>query len=147
MKIIIKTDINRTIKEVSESFNLKLFKALKPPFVGLEIPRFDGCHKDDEVHLKIKFGFLSQDWVSLITEQNEDENEWYFIDEGYTLPPPLKRWKHRHRVVKTGETSVKIIDDIFYSTNNSLLDFFIYPAMYIQFWLRKPAYKKFFKYN
>lgn len=147
MKIIIRTDINRTLSEVSQSFNLKLFKALKPPFVDLQIPRFDGCQKDDEVHLKIKFGPLRQDWISLITEQNEDKNEWYFIDEGRVLPPPLKQWKHKHRVMKTGENSVLIIDDIFYSTENRLLDFIIYPPMYIQFWLRKPAYKKFFKDN
>jgi ligand-binding SRPBCC domain-containing protein len=144
MRILIKTKLNKNYNEVFEGFNVDLFKALKPPLLGLDVTRFDGCKKGDEVHLRIKFGPISQSWVSHITEHGDDEQEHYFIDEGHVLPPPLKYWHHRHRVIKDGDSSI-IHDDIEFTSNNGFLDLVMYPALYIQFWLRKPAYKKFFK--
>ena len=144
MNIYLKTKIDLSFSEVFKAFDQNLFRALKPPLINLEVLRFDGCEKGDEVHLQIKFGPLKQKWVSLITENANEVNESYFIDEGDKLPPPLKQWKHKHRVIKETHNTCYIVDDIYFSTNNVLLDILIYPAMYIQFWLRKPAYKKYF---
>lgn len=145
MRILIKTPISKNFDEVFKGFDLNLFKALKPPLLKLDVPRFDGCKKGDEVHLKIGFGPISQDWVSHISEHQDSENEHYFIDIGHVLPPPLKSWKHKHRVIKVTDETCIIHDDIEFSSGNKIIDLCLYMPMYFQFWLRKPAYKKFFK--
>lgn len=138
MHIVIKTPIPRDYKTVFSMFNLKLFEALKPPLVKLEVTRFDGCNKGDEVHLKVS-GTL---WVSHITDFFESPEEIYFVDVGATLPPPLTFWKHTHRIQKTGEQSSMVIDDIHYSTGNTFIDNLIYPAIYAMFVMRRPIYKR-----
>lgn len=138
MKILIKTPIKRNFREVFARFDRELFTALKPPVVKLEVERFDGCKKGDEVHLKIN----GQRWVSHITEFFESDDEIYFIDRGAIIPPPLSNWKHIHRVVRTGEDSCEVIDDIEYTTGNTILDKVMYPAFYTMFLLRRPIYKK-----
>ena len=144
MRILIKTTVPKTVEQIKQEFDLKLFKALKPPLVNLDVTRFDGCEKGDQVHLLISFGPLKQKWVSHITEDGQNHFEWFFIDEGHLLPPPIKVWKHRHIVQKVNESRSVIKDDINFSCGNFMLDAVIYPLMYIQFWLRKPVYKKYF---
>lgn len=143
MKILIKTRVNKDYNEVFQAFDIDLFKALKPPLIKLNVTRFDGCKKNDEVHLEVGLGPVTQRWVSRIVEDDHVKSEHYFVDSGVVLPPPLKTWRHLHRVVKDGEGSM-IYDDIEFSCNHWLLDRLIYPLMYVQFWLRIPAYKKFF---
>lgn len=84
---------------------------------------------------------LKQTWHSDITEQFEDENEISFIDEGTVLPTLLKYWKHIHKIEKSIDSST-IIDDICYSTNSKLLDLLNFPALFAQFYYRKPVYTK-----
>lgn len=127
-----------------EGFDLKLFKALKPPLMSLDVERFDGCNVGDEVHLKVGFGPFRTKWISLITENQENDQETYFVDEGKLLPFPLKSWRHIHRVVKTDDKGSEIQDDIEYSTGLRALDVLMYPVLYLQFAARKPVYKKFF---
>jgi ligand-binding SRPBCC domain-containing protein len=138
MKILIKTDIPRNFLEVFARFDLNLFKKLAPPLVRLEVLRFDGCKKGDEVHLKVS-GKL---WISHITADYQDDSQIYFVDMGYQIPYPLTYWKHVHRVESTGEKSSQVIDDIEFSTGNALTDRLIYPGIYVMFLLRKPVYKK-----
>lgn len=143
MKIVIKTKIDKNYQIVFSKFNLQLFKALKPPFVQLEVERFDGCKKGDEVHLKmLLFGWLKQKWISHITADFKSEYEIYFVDEGAYLPPPLKKWKHIHRIDKINELSCFVIDDIEYTSGNVALDLLLYPALYLMFLYRKPIYKR-----
>ena len=138
MKIFIKTPIPKNFKVVFSNLNEELFVALKPPLVNLVVERFDGCNKGNEVHLKIN----GQRWVSHITNYSESDDEIYFIDIGAIIPAPLKSWKHIHRVVRTGTDSCEVIDDIEYSTGNTLLDKAIYPMLYTMFFLRRPIYKR-----
>lgn len=145
MRILIKTSLNKNFNFVFENFNVDLFKALKPPLLSLDVKRFDGCEKGDEVHLKVGLGPVKKSWVSHIVENGSNEKEHFFVDVGHIVPPPIKNWRHTHRVLKSSEDSCVIHDDIEFSSGNTFLDYLIYPAMYFQFWLRKPAYKKFFK--
>ena len=145
MKILIKTQIDRDHNFVFSKFDEDLFRFLKPPLLKLEVKRFDGCKKGDEIHLAIGLGPMSMKWVSHITENSESDHENLFVDEGHILPPPLNYWKHIHRVIRIDDNLTEIQDDIEFSSGNAVLDRVIYPMLYFQFFLRKPAYKKFFK--
>lgn len=138
MKIKISTPVNKNFREVFSLFNLKFFEALKPPVVNLVVERFDGCKKGDEVHLKV----AGQRWISHITDYVENEDEIYFIDRGVVIPPPLTSWLHIHRIERSGANSSIIIDDIEYSTGNTLIDRLIYPAIYAMFSMRRSIYKR-----
>ncbi len=143
MKILIKTKIPKNYQIVFSKFNLQLFKALKPPIVNLVVERFDGCKKGDEIHLKMDFfGLANQRWISHITDDFRGDYEIHFVDEGALLPPPLKKWKHIHRVEKINETNCFVVDDITYTSGNQLLDLVLYPALYLMFLYRVPVYKK-----
>jgi ligand-binding SRPBCC domain-containing protein len=144
MKIILATNVSTSYQQVFEGFDLKLFKALKPPLTGLEVKRFDGCSKGDEVHLEVSILGQKKKWVSLITEDQQNEQEIYFIDEGRVLPPPLAFWKHKHRIIRRTQDKSTIIDEIEFRTHSKVMDAIIYPALYAQFRLRKPVYRKFF---
>jgi ligand-binding SRPBCC domain-containing protein len=143
MRIIIKTKVQQDFKKVFQAFDINLFMKLKPPLVSLNVIRFDGCQKGNEVHIEVTILWMKQKWISLITEQQSNENGIYFIDEGVLLPKPLKYWKHKHIIEKSIDSSI-IIDDICYSTNNILLDFLLFPALFLQFYFRKPVYKSYF---
>ena len=143
MRIIIKTKVEQDFKKVFQAFDINLFMKLKPPLVSLDVIRFDGCQKGNEVHIEVKLLWMKQKWISLITEQQSNENKIYFIDEGVLLPKPLKYWKHKHIIDKSIDSSI-IIDDICYNTNNILLDFLLFPALFLQFYFRKPVYKSYF---
>jgi ligand-binding SRPBCC domain-containing protein len=143
MKILIKTRIDKNYQIIFSKFNLQLFKALKPPLVNLSVERFDGCKKDDEIHLKMDFfGLINQKWISRITEDFRSDYEIHFIDEGTFLPPPLKKWKHTHRIEKINELTSFVVDDIEYSCGNKVIDLAIYPPLYLMFLYRVPIYKK-----
>ncbi len=143
-KIHLKTKVQTPYKKVFERFDLSLFEALKPPMVKLEVERFDGCLKGNEVHLNIDMGFMKSKWISLITENSETEQEIYFIDVGKELPFPLRYWKHKHRILNIGSDQSEIIDEIEYSSGKGWLDALIYPILYAQFALRGPVYKDVF---
>lgn len=143
MQILLKTPIDNDMQSTFEMFNVDLFEYLKPPLVALTIVRFDGCRTGDEFHLHLGVGPLKQIWKGRITEDQCRENFCYFIDEGIQLPAPLKTWKHLHKVEKVDNQRCLIIDDINYSTGSEILDYLIYPVMYLQFRARSPAYKKF----
>lgn len=143
MNILIETKINKNYKLIFLKFNIDLFKALKPPFVHLNLERFDGLKIGDEIHLQLDFsGKFRQKWVSVITQNFSSDEEIYFVDSGKILPTPLVKWKHTHRIKKIGENSSSIIDDIEYSTGNHFVDMAIYPTLYLIFFFRKHIYQK-----
>ncbi len=143
MHIYIKTSVNHPFKKVIAGFNRELFEKLNPPWAKADLDRFDGCKKGDEVHLNLHLMGTSQKWVSLMTEEYEGSNEWYFVDEGKVLPWPIKEWRHKHSVIKVSETESEIIDDISYSAG--VFSAFIYPALWATFMIRPKRYRQFFK--
>lgn len=143
MKILIRTKIEKNFQVIFSKFNLDLFKALKPPLLNLEVERFDGCKPGDEVHLKMDlFGLMNQKWISHITKDFRSEYEIYFVDVGFLLPPPLKKWTHIHRIEKIDELSSFVTDDIEFTSGHTALDLLIYPVLYSMFMFRKPIYKR-----
>lgn len=143
MKIIIETPVNQDYLQVKEGFNEMLFKKLSPPFPPVKLLRFDGSTKGDLVTLELNFIFFKQKWTSEIMEDQTTDKEFYFIDKGIELPFFLKKWTHKHRIVKDGENSI-IRDEIDYQAPFRILTLILYPAMLLQFAYRKPIYKKIF---
>jgi ligand-binding SRPBCC domain-containing protein len=144
MKITVSTRVDKNYLEVKEGFTEKLFLNLNPPFPPVKLLRFDGSSKGDIVILELNFFIFKQKWTSKITADHTDENEFYFIDEGIELPFFLKKWKHKHRVIKSGNGSL-IKDEIDYTGKFGLMTLLLFPVLYGQFLYRKPVYKKIFQ--
>lgn len=143
MRIKISTLVKQPYTQVFAGFDQNLFIKLAPPFPPVKLLRFDGCKVDDRVALRLNFIFFKQTWESLITDYQENQQEISFVDEGVKLPFFLKYWKHHHRVIKQGQHT-SIVDDISFKTPFFLLDYLMYPVLYLQFLYRKPIYRKTF---
>jgi len=145
MRICLRTPVKGNYEEVLAGFDRNLFEALAPPFIKIDLLRFDGSRKGDVVHLKLKiFGIFSQEWIVKITEDKVTQTQAWFTDEGRKLPRMLRSWEHAHIVEKDGQDSV-IIDDIHFVPSSKLLGLFLYPGLYLQFLWRQPIYKRYFK--
>ncbi len=146
MHLKITTAVGQDYLSVMRGFDRSLFEKLSPPFPPVKLLLFEGSKKGDTVSLELNFFLFRQRWTSLIIEDKLTDQEFYFIDEGTTLPFFLRTWKHRHRIQKDG-THARIIDDIHFTTPFLLLDYLLYPVMWLQFMYRKPVYKKVFRKN
>jgi ligand-binding SRPBCC domain-containing protein len=124
---------------VHKRFDADLFKYLLPP--GAQLIAFGGSLKGDIVHLKLP---LVGEWVSEITEDSQSEDYCYFIDEGRTLPFPLKTWTHKHSIYRSGKGTT-IEDHMTFATGNRILDLFFYPVLLLSFLPRVWQYKTYFK--
>ncbi|RAJ99936.1 ligand-binding SRPBCC domain-containing protein [Larkinella arboricola] len=144
MQVIIQTRVEQPMHRVWDGFTLHLFNQLSPPFPPVNVVRFDGCLKGDTVHLQLNFLLFKQDWISAITEQQETDQEIYFIDRGTKLPFFLAYWQHKHRLIREG-THTRIADEVTFRTPTRLTDFLMYPIMYGLFAYRKPIYKRYFR--
>tara|TARA_R110000868_G_scaffold269233_2_gene528619 strand:+ start:24806 stop:25255 length:450 start_codon:yes stop_codon:yes gene_type:complete len=143
MKLFFETIVPMNYVDVFNGFNVDLFKALKPPLLNLEVKRFDGCKTGDQVHLGVGALGLSIPWVSVITDHGENETEFFFIDEGSKLPPPLSKWRHRHSIRKISKNESVIIDDIQFSCHGGIaVELLLKPVLWAQFNSRGPIYLK-----
>lgn len=144
MRIRVATRVGQNYLKVKEGFNEALFTSLTPPFPPVKLLCFEGSTKGDRVSLELDFFFFRQVWTSVITEDKTDAGEFYFIDKGVRLPFFLKAWEHKHRIISLGEGRSEICDEIQYSGGNKLSSWLLFPVLYLQFFLRKPVYKKHF---
>lgn len=131
MNIQLKTKVDGNYKTIMKQFDRKLFEALKPKNVKMEIIEFTGSKKGDTVHLRF-ISPLQAEWISKITEDGEDDTETYFIDEGIKLPFPIVFWRHKHIVRKINNDSSYIIDDMTFKGINFLFSWILYPLIYIE---------------
>jgi ligand-binding SRPBCC domain-containing protein len=145
MHLQLKTRVAQNFLDVKSGFNEELFLSLNPPFPPVKLKEFGGCKKGDKVHLELNFIFFKQDWISDITFDSTSESSFEFIDEGTKLPFFLKYWRHHHIVEKFSEEQSVIIDDIQFNSPFVLMDFLLYPVLWLQFVYRKPIYRRIFK--
>ncbi len=146
MKLVLKTKVKAYYKDVMARFDRDLFLALAPPFPPVELKKFTGSETGDEVHIWFKSP-VNKDWISDIMDHGVNEKEAYFVDVGRVVPPPLKRWAHRHVVRHISEESCEIIDDMEYDCGNGVLNVLMYPALLLGFLPRKIIYKRYFNKN
>ena len=148
MHLLLKTPVRQALPHVWAGFNRALFERLSPPFPPVQVIRFDGCLRDDVVHLRLNFFLFRQDWVSHIVDQQRTDTEIYFVDKGTQLPFFLRFWQHRHRLLrmpedKTGHQTL-IVDDVTFKTPFLLTDYILYPLLWLQFAYRRPIYRRVF---
>jgi ligand-binding SRPBCC domain-containing protein len=146
MRVVVRTSVSQAPAAVMAGFTRDLFVALAPPFPRLRVFRFDGCRAGDKVEIELDTVVKRLPWTSLITADGvRADGTHYFIDEGQILPPPLRYWRHHHRIEPGPSGGSLIVDDLEYRTASPLLDALIYPAMWAQFAWRQPIYRRWFK--
>lgn len=134
---------NQTPGSIWEGFDQHLLERLNPPWVSASLTRYDGNELGDEVHLELNLLVTKQQWISEITDYQHTSEQIYFVDEGKQLPFFLKQWQHRH-LIQAVEGGAEVVDDVRFSTGTLLTDALLYPALFAQFWYRKPIYRKAF---
>lgn len=139
MNITLRSKVIGDLTVVYNQFDHNLFRYLLPP--GAQLIEFGGSKKGDIVHLKLP---LAGEWISEITENGMSEDICYFIDEGRTLPFPLKEWKHKHILHGAGKSTI-IEDNMSFSTGNIITDILFYPVLLLSFLPRLWQYKSYFK--
>ena len=146
MHLLLRFSVAQPPAKVLAGFTRQLFEALAPPFPKLHVLRFDGCQTGDAVNIELQAGPKRWRWDSLITDNGVlPDGTHYFVDEGQRVPAPLRQWRHRHLIVPTPTGGSVITEDITFSTGRRWLDVLIYPAMWAQFKLRGPVYRRWFK--
>ncbi len=142
LKFSLQTTINATIDEVWKQFDKDLLEKLSPPFPIISISTFDGCEINDKVVIDMNFLITKTSWSSLIIENQNSENEKFFVDQGIKMPFGLTYWKHKHGLIKKNSTTTIILDAIEFETPSIILDYILFPLFYGMILYRKPLYKK-----
>ncbi len=146
MHLVLRTAVARPPAAVMAGFTQELFVALSPPFPRLTVRRFDGCRRGDRVEIEMNTLLARLPWTSLITDDGVlADGTHFFVDEGQTLPPPLRYWRHRHLIEPGPAGGSVIVDDVEYRSASPLLDRLLYPAMWAQFAWRKHIYRRWFR--
>ena len=146
MRVLLRTAVARPPAEVMAGFTRALFVALAPPFPRLRLLRFDGCRTGDRVEIELDTLVKRLPWTSLIVDNGQlEDGTLFFVDEGQTLPPPLRYWRHRHLIQPGPNGGSIIVDNLEYRTASPVLDALLYPAMWAQFAWRKPIYRRWFR--
>ena len=145
MHVILRTAVAQPPAQVMAGFTRELFIALAPPFPKLRLLRFDGCRTGDQVEIELDTLVKRLPWTSLIVDDGQlADGTLFFVDEGQTLPPPLRYWRHRHLIQPGPQGGSIIVDDLEYRTATPALDALLYPAIWAQFAWRKPIYRRWF---
>lgn len=145
MHLTLRTAVAQPPARVMAGFTRELFVALAPPFPKLRLLRFDGCRTGDRVEIELDTLVKRLLWTSLIVDDGQQpDGTLFFVDEGQTLPPPLRSWRHRHLIEPGPQGGSTIVDDLEYYSASPALDALLYPAMWAQFAWRKPIYRRWF---
>ena len=100
----------------------------------------------DQVEIELDTLVKRLPWTSLIVDDGLlADGTLFFVDEGQTLPPPLRYWRHRHLIQPGPQGGSIIVDDLEYRTATPALDALLYPAIWAQFAWRKPIYRRWFR--
>ena len=135
------THVDANIDEVSRKFNKELLLKLNPPFIKMNLLRYDGQHTGNQLSFQIGIGPMKQQWDGIITAHRYTKKDWLFRDEGLKLPHPLKTWKHTHALKSNGKQTM-IIDRLKFEGLNPFFTAMLCLPFILMFWMRKPLYKK-----
>jgi len=145
MQLFLRFAVAQPPAQVLAGFTKSLFLALAPPFPKLRLLRYDGSQTGDIVEMELNALVARPRWTSLITAHGAlPDGTLYFVDEGTRLPAPLRQWRHRHLIQPAPGGGSVIVEDINFSTGRVWLDWLIRPALWAQFALRGPVYRRVF---
>lgn len=144
MRIVLRSYVNAPFEKVAGDFGEDLFTFLLPPKMVAGLVKYEGSEPGSKVHIRFKLP-LPADWISVIKSEEKTHEKHLFVDEGEKLPFGLKRWKHVHSIIKKGDNTTEIVDDMNFSSGLKLFDLLIYPVLYLSFYPRKKLYKKYFE--
>lgn len=144
MQFRIKSEVKANFNFVASNFGKPLFIYLLPIFPPIRLVTFEGTELGNRVVLEMKIGSHVMNWVSQIIDTRTYETEYNFIDQGVKLPIFLIYWEHKHRVIRHLSGAV-IIDEIYYKSPNMIIELLFYPILFFTFYLRRFAYRSFFK--
>ncbi|HSI91480.1 MAG TPA: hypothetical protein VK927_10220 [Adhaeribacter sp.] len=143
MEFKIRTDVAQRFADADKTFDKEMLLKLNPKFPPYKITRFDGLEQGDRVHVEFNFGLFKDGWEYVIAEKMAGENYWSFVDEGVKMPFFLKHWHHRYAIQQEGGQTF-VTDTVVFRSPFRLLDYLLYPWLYLHFMYRKPVYKKLF---
>ncbi len=138
------TSVAANFEELESRFDRSLLEKLLAPGLPVTIERFDGLADGDELHVVFGEGRFKGKWISRIQENDRNPSEWSYVDVGIELPPPLKSWRHKHRLLKRPAGGTFIRDEIEFSTGSALTDAAAFPVLYALFASRGPVYRRMF---
>lgn len=160
-RIEVLSHVTEKLEVVRENFNQELFSSLAPPFVPMQVLRFDGITKGsifeidmiggllpkgflDKLPVKIPFK-LGSTWKGEVVDAGETQDGFFFIDEALELPFPLSKWRHLHRILPNPQQGgTDILDQIEFSCVHPLLEIPAYSALLPLFVYRKKSYQDYF---
>lgn len=146
MHLVLRFPVAQPPAVVAAGFTRALFVALAPPFPKFHLIRYDGSRTGDTVIIELQAGPKRWRWTSRITDDGVlPDGTHFFVDEGQLVPAPLRQWRHRHLIEPAPGGGSVIVEDIHFSTGRRWLDWLIRPAMWAQFKLRGPVYRRWFK--
>lgn len=141
MQFTFVTRVSAQRDQVADQFNEDLLLKLKPPLVTMQLLRYDGQYRGDELAFAVGFGKFTQKWHGAITQHRYTQQHWLFRDEGISLPHPLKTWQHTH-ALKSSNQDTLIIDRVKFSGKNTLYTYLLCLPIAMMFLLRKPLYQR-----
>ncbi|MFG1492247.1 hypothetical protein ABMA75_01685 [Halobacteriovorax sp. ZH4_bin.1] len=143
--LVINTIVNASVDEILNNFNADTMQEATPPFINLEVPRFDGNSVSDQTHLITSICGHYQSWVIEVTQKKETSDGIIIRTEAIETPFPFTMWIHTYHIRDIGNDQTKITDNIKYKTENFAFDLLIYPIIYFIMYYRKPILMD--KYN
>lgn len=135
------TRVSAQRDQVADQFNEDLLLKLKPPLLTMQLIRYDGQHRGDELKFQVGIGKMTQTWHGAITQHRYTQKHWLFRDEGISLPHPLKTWQHTH-VLKAADQNTLIIDRVKFCGKNAMYTVLLCLPIAIMFLMRKPLYQR-----
>ncbi len=144
MNLNFRTKVAAPLEQVKKGFDRSLFLRLKPPLIQLVLERFDGCETGHEIHLRVGLPGALQTWISKITSHKLERDSWSFVDEGSSLPFPLKNWRHHHIVKILPSGGSLILDEITFSCGSRILDLLLLGPLWFSFAGRASVYQSVF---
>lgn len=147
MTLLFQTELpDVPLETVKKHFKRELLESLLPTWPKAKILRYDGDQIGDQIHVQLAMPWGKHLWVTHVIDSMQSVDEYAFIDESYTPPPPLSYWHHKHTLKATADKKgTLIIDSIQYKAKPGFLAGFMKFVLNAQFKARDPQYIAYFK--
>lgn len=143
--LVINTTLKASVDEILSNFNAETMQEATPPFINLEVTRFDGVEYANQTHMITSIFGHYQSWIIEVMQTKKTQDGIIIRTEATECPFPFNLWIHTYHIHELGNGMTKITDNIKFKTENFLFDLLIYPIVYFIMYYRKPILMN--KYN